>query len=125
MTVTKQGKVAISHYRVLKKYRGHTLVQVRLESGRTHQIRVHMAHIQHSVVGDPVYGGRVKLPKAATEPLRQALTGFRRQALHAVKLGLMHPRTGSAMQWATSVPTDMHDLMEALAEDARASESSQ
>jgi 23S rRNA pseudouridine1911/1915/1917 synthase len=119
MSVTERGKPAVSHVRVLKKYRAHTLVQVRLESGRTHQIRVHMAHIKHPVVGDPVYGGRLGTPKGTSESLRELLRGFRRQALHAVKLGLTHPKTGEAMQWAASVPSDMHELMEALAADAR------
>jgi 23S rRNA pseudouridine1911/1915/1917 synthase len=119
MSVTAHGRPAISHVRVLKKYRAHTLVQVRLESGRTHQIRVHMAHIRHPVVGDPVYGGRLSVPKGASESLRERLRGFRRQALHAVKLGLTHPKTGEEMQWAASVPNDMHELMEALVADAR------
>jgi 23S rRNA pseudouridine1911/1915/1917 synthase len=119
MSVTERGKPAVSHVRVLKKYRAHTLVQVRLESGRTHQIRVHMAHIRHPVVGDPVYGGRLGVPKGASEALREQLRAFRRQALHAVKLGLVHPKTGEDMQWAASVPRDMHELMEALAQDAR------
>lgn len=119
MSVTERGKPAVSHVRVLKKYRAHTQVQVRLESGRTHQIRVHMAHIKHPVVGDPVYGGRLSVPKGASEALREQLRGLRRQALHAVKLGLTHPKTGESMQWAASVPADMHELMEALAADAR------
>lgn len=120
MAVTARGKPAVSHYRVLKRYRAHTLVQVRLESGRTHQIRVHLAHLGHPVVGDPVYGGRLRFPKGASERLKQLLHDFKRQALHAVKLELVHPATGKKMQWAASVPKDMAELMEALAEDARA-----
>jgi len=119
MAVTDRGKPAISHFRVLKKYRAHTLVQVRLESGRTHQIRVHMAHIHHPVVGDPVYGGRARLPKGATTSLREYLRQFRRQALHAMKLGLVHPATDERLQWSSSVPADMHELMEVLAADHR------
>jgi 23S rRNA pseudouridine1911/1915/1917 synthase len=119
MAVTESGKPAVSHVRILKKYRAHTLVQVRLESGRTHQIRVHMAHIKHPVVGDPVYGGRPKLPKGAEAGLVAQLQGFRRQALHAVKLGLVHPVSGERMQWAASAPEDMGKLMEALAKDAK------
>jgi 23S rRNA pseudouridine1911/1915/1917 synthase len=80
---------------------------------------VHLAHIRHPVVGDPVYGGRLGIPKGASEMLRERLRAFRRQALHAVKLGLTHPKTGEALQWAASVPRDMHELMEALAQDAR------
>ena len=118
MAVSSQGKAAVSHYRVMKKYRAHTLVQVKLESGRTHQIRVHMAHLNYPVVGDPVYGGRLKIPSGASERLKDVLRGFRRQALHALKLSLTHPGTGKRVQWATSVPQDMSELMEALAQDA-------
>ncbi len=119
MAVTARGRSAVSHYRVLKKYRAHTLVQVSLESGRTHQIRVHMAHIHFPIVGDPVYGGRLRIPPRATARLAEALHGFKRQALHAAKLALIHPETGQALRWAASVPADMGRLMEALAEDAR------
>ncbi|MDH5513126.1 MAG: 23S rRNA pseudouridine(1911/1915/1917) synthase RluD, partial [Gammaproteobacteria bacterium] len=120
MAVSSQGKPAVSHYRVMKKYRAHTLVQVRLESGRTHQIRVHMAHLHYPVVGDPVYGGRLRVPAGASEKLKDVLRAFKRQALHALKLSLVHPATGKRVQWATSVPEDMSILMEALAHDARA-----
>jgi len=120
MAVSAHGKPAVSHYRVVKKYRTHTLVQVQLESGRTHQIRVHMAHLHYPVVGDPVYGGRLKIPAGAGDKLKKALRGFKRQALHALKLSLIHPRTGKRVQWATSVPEDMSKLMEALAADAKA-----
>ncbi len=118
MAVSSQGKAAVSHYRVMKKYRAHTLVQVKLESGRTHQIRVHMAHLNYPVVGDPVYGGRLKIPSGAGERLKDVLRGFKRQALHALKLSLTHPETGKRVQWATSVPRDMSELMETLAQDA-------
>ncbi len=119
MAVSRGGREAISHYRVLKKYRVHTLVQVQLESGRTHQIRVHMAHLHHPVVGDPVYGGRLRLPKGCSELLAEQLRGFKRQALHAVKLSLIHPASGKKMSWAASVPADMGALMAALADDAK------
>ncbi len=120
MAVTSAGKEAVSHYRVLKKYRAHTLVQVTLESGRTHQIRVHMAHLKFPVVGDPTYGGRLRIPKGASEKLAGLLRDFKRQALHAMKLTLLHPASGKRMQWTTSVPDDMSKLMEALAKDAKA-----
>ncbi len=120
MAVSARGKEAVSHYRVLKKYRAHTLVQVKLESGRTHQIRVHMAHLKHPVVGDPVYGGRLRLPKGCSESLAETLRAFRRQALHAMKLTLTHPATGKTVSWTASVPADMSALMEALAQDAKA-----
>ncbi|MBI3545174.1 MAG: 23S rRNA pseudouridine(1911/1915/1917) synthase RluD [Gammaproteobacteria bacterium] len=119
MAVSERGKPAVSHYRVIKKYRAHTLVQVKLESGRTHQIRVHMAHLNYPVVGDPVYGGRLKIPAGSGEDLKNILRGFKRQALHALKLGLIHPRTEKHVQWATSVPADMSELMESLAKDAK------
>lgn len=117
MAVTGSGREAVSHYRVLKKYRVHTLVQVTLESGRTHQIRVHMAHLKFPVVGDPTYGGRMRVPKGASESLVQLLHDFKRQALHAIKLQLVHPVTNKTMQWSTPVPDDMAQLMTALAED--------
>jgi len=120
MAVTGSGKPAATQYRVLKRYRAHTLLQLKLESGRMHQIRVHMAHLHFPIVGDPVYGGRLRLPKGAGERLAEALRGFKRQALHAAKLALVHPVTGERMQWAASVPADMGALMEALAGDARA-----
>jgi 23S rRNA pseudouridine1911/1915/1917 synthase len=119
MAVTSQGKEAISHVRVLKKYRAHTLVHVRLESGRTHQIRVHLAHIGFPVVGDPVYGRRLLLPKGASDALITLLRGFRRQALHALKLSLVHPESGEHVRWASSVPKDMGEVMEALAADVK------
>jgi len=117
MAVRSRGKSAVSHFRVLKKYRAHTLVQVRLESGRTHQIRVHMAHLRFPVLGDPVYGGRLKIPAGCSEQLKMALRHFKRQALHALKLSLDHPRSGERLQWASSVPEDMSSLMKVLAED--------
>lgn len=119
MAVTGSGKDAISHYRVLKKYRTHTLVQVTLDSGRTHQIRVHMAHVKFPVVGDPTYGGRMRIPKGADPELVRLLHDFKRQALHAVKLRLVHPVTGEIKQWSAPVPDDMSRLMEALSEDAK------
>jgi 23S rRNA pseudouridine1911/1915/1917 synthase len=120
MTVTERGRAAMSHYRVMKKYRAHTLVQVSLESGRTHQIRVHLAHINFPVVGDPVYGGRLRIPKDAGALLAERLRGFKRQALHATKLTLVHPESGQTLRWVAAVPPDMAALMEALAEDSRA-----
>lgn len=119
MAVTARGKPAVSHVRILKKFRGHTLVQVKLESGRTHQIRVHLAHIKYPVVGDPVYGGRAKLPKGARPALVTALQGFRRQALHAARLTLDHPETGERMQWEAPLPEDMRLLIAELEKDAK------
>ena len=119
MAVVANGKQAVTHYRVEERYRAHTLVRVQLETGRTHQIRVHMAHIHCPVTGDPVYGGRLRLPGGADETLREVLAGFRRQALHATRLELLHPTTGEMVSWEVGVPDDMAQLIEALRADAR------
>jgi 23S rRNA pseudouridine1911/1915/1917 synthase len=119
MAVTSQGRPAVSHYRVVTRYRAHTLVRVSLESGRTHQIRVHMAHVHYPVVGDPVYGGRLKLPAGCSDALAAALRGFRRQALHATRLGLIHPVTGEELSWARPMPEDMQTLVDELARDVQ------
>ncbi|SDK12816.1 ribosomal large subunit pseudouridine synthase D [Ferrimonas sediminum] len=117
MAVTEIGKPAVTHYRIAEKFRSHTRLRLRLETGRTHQIRVHMAHIKHPLVGDPLYQGRPRPTKGATEELQQVLKGFRRQALHAVKLELEHPVTSEWMQWYAPVPEDMVQLTEALRKD--------
>jgi len=112
------GKNAVTHYRVAEKYRAHTRLRLRLETGRTHQIRVHMAHIGHILVGDPVYGGRPRPPKGASEELITTLRAFKRQALHAIMLRLTHPITGELMEWHAPVPDDMKDLAQVLRADA-------
>src|SRR6185437_12109226 len=94
MAVRTDGRPAVTHYRVVKRFRGHTLVRAELETGRTHQIRVHLAHIGFPVVGDPLYGGRRRLPAGSTPNLVAELNGFKRQALHAAHLALEHPTTG-------------------------------
>ena len=119
MAVVSGGKEAITHYRVVERYRAHTLLQVRLETGRTHQIRVHMAYQHCPVVGDPVYGGRLRLPRGASVALREALANFRRQALHAARLELVHPGSGALVSWEAHVPDDMEQLITVLREDAR------
>ena len=111
------GKNAVTHYRILNKFRAHSHLQVKLETGRTHQIRVHMAHIGFPLVGDPMYGGRLKLPKAASPELIACLKGFKRQALHAWRLGFQHPETGESMEWEAEIPADMQELIRILAED--------
>jgi 23S rRNA pseudouridine1911/1915/1917 synthase len=117
MTVREGGREAVTHYRVIRRYRAHTHIRVELETGRTHQIRVHMAHIGFPLVGDRVYGGRLALPKGASEELRQALRGFPRQALHAARLQLTHPTSGRALEFTSALPADLRALLAVLARD--------
>ncbi len=117
MAVVAHGREAITHYRVLERFRAHTHITVKLETGRTHQIRVHMAHVNFPLVGDPVYGGRLRLPAGATPALRDMLQHFPRQALHAARLGLEHPRTGESMSWSAPLPEDMQQLLALLRRD--------
>ncbi len=112
-----KGKPAITHYRVIKRFRAHTHIKVILETGRTHQIRVHMAYIHYPIVGDQIYGGKQKLPKGINEELKQYLQNFKRQALHAKRLGLIHPTTGKQIDWQTPLPHDMQQLLKLLKKD--------
>jgi len=114
MAVRENGKPAVTHYRINKRYQSHTLLDVKLETGRTHQIRVHMAHIHHSIVGDPVYGNRRRVPKGMKEDDLLALRGFRRQALHAKRLGLVHPGSGETVSWEAPIPDDYTELLSML-----------
>src|SRR4030095_3239874 len=107
MAVRADGRDAVTHYRVLKRFRGHTLVRAELETGRTHQIRVHFDHVGFPLVGDPVYGTVRRIPKAASAALIAALDSFKRQALHATKLALVHPLTEKALEWEAPMPADM------------------
>ena len=118
MAVVTGGREAVTHYRVVERFRHHTYIKVNLETGRTHQIRVHMAQLHHPLVGDPTYGGRLRLPAGSSSALREALRGFRRQALHAGLLGLIHPESGAALQWEAPLPDDMQQLLDALRADA-------
>jgi len=115
--VIENGKEAVTHYRVLERFRAHTHVSVRLETGRTHQIRVHMSHIRYPLVGDQLYGGRLQIPKACSPELTQQLHGFKRQALHARRLGFVHPRTGEECGWEADLPDDMVALIAAMKND--------
>lgn len=115
--VTESGKPAVTHYRVKERFRGHTHVRCRLETGRTHQIRVHMAHVRHPLIGDPVYGGRFKLPPGAGESLKTLLREFPRQALHAHKLCFEHPVSGVPVECLAPLPDDMLMLLDTLRED--------
>lgn len=118
--VREQGKPAVTHYRVIERFGRYTLIQVKLETGRTHQIRVHMAHIRYPLLGDPLYSSRFQLPAGCSKQLAKVLPGFKRQALHAEKLGLKHPLTGEYCQWQMPMPNDMQNLLEALRQNDQA-----
>ncbi|MGP1665401.1 MAG: RluA family pseudouridine synthase, partial [Rhodanobacter sp.] len=113
----EDGKRAVTHYRLRERFRAHSLLQCQLETGRTHQIRVHLTSIGHSLVGDPLYGGGLKLPKGANDELIATLRSFRRQALHAEKLSFVHPATGEEVSFSADRPPDMHALVEILRAD--------
>lgn len=117
MAVRSDGRPSVTHYRLMQRFRAHTLLHVELESGRTHQIRVHLAHIGYPVVGDPVYGGRRRFPAGASTKLVAALEGFKRQALHAARLRLVHPLSGKELEWEAPLPADMARLVALLEAD--------
>ena len=119
--VRRDGKEAVTHYRLEQRFKRHTLIRVKLETGRTHQIRVHMSHINYPLVGDQVYGGRFQMPADCSPELAEALRNFKRQALHAAKLGLEHPETGEYCEWEQPLPADMQHLLKVLAENELAS----
>jgi len=112
--VRVNGKDAVTHYRVINRYANHTHVKASLETGRTHQIRVHLSHIGYPLVGDPLYGGRLRFPKKAREEIKETLKAFQRQALHSKKLTLKHPTTGKVMSWEIELPDDMSMLLDVL-----------
>lgn len=118
MAVVKNGREARTRYRVVQRFRYHTYIKVLLETGRTHQIRVHMAYLHYPLVGDPTYGGRLRFPAGASVQLQEALRQFKRQALHAGELGLIHPMTNASMRWDAPLPVDMQKLLEVLSADA-------
>lgn len=118
MAVLPRGKDAITHFRVERRFPNHTLLKVNLETGRTHQIRVHLAHMKYPIVGDPLYGGRPRVPAGASQELRDALQQFPRQALHAAKLELEHPATGELCSWRSELPDDMAGLLDILDEQS-------
>jgi len=115
--VRQSGKEAVTQYRVEQRFTHHTLVRLQLETGRTHQIRVHMAHIRYPLLGDPVYGGRFQMPPKCSPELEQVLRSFKRQALHAAKLGLDHPDTGEYLEWEQPLPEDMVRLLTAFSDN--------
>ena len=118
MSVRADGRPAVTHYRVIERFRGHTWLRVMLETGRTHQIRLHLSHAGYPLVGDPVYGRRLRLPPGATLRLQATLRGFRRQALHAAKLVFPHPQDGRQVEVESPLPGDFAELLDALREDA-------
>lgn len=119
MAVISNGKEAVTHYRVIEKYRAHTLVKVILDTGRTHQIRVHMADNKMPLVGDKTYGGRLRLPRDSSQEFIKELKAFPRQALHAFQLGFEHPASYEFMKWQAEMPQDMLDLIKALKQDVK------
>lgn len=121
MAVVEHGKAAITHFRIIRKYRSHTHIRLQLETGRTHQIRVHMAWLKYPIVGDPVYAGRAHLPKGASEELIDMLQTFPRQALHACAISLQHPMTEKTLACEAPLPEDMQQLLEILENDAAGS----
>jgi len=118
MAVVNNGRPAVTHFRVSERFRAHSHIRVQLETGRTHQIRVHMAHIRYPLLGDPVYGGRLRIPAACSPELEEQLRQFRRQALHAARLQLSHPQSGELMEWLAPLPEDMRILLAVLRADA-------
>lgn len=114
MAVIADGKEAITHFNVLQKFKNFSEIKVNLETGRTHQIRVHLANLRHPLVGDQVYGGRLTLPKSITEELKIKLHQFKRQALHAKKLSFVHPVTDKMVSFETEIPEDMQQLIEMI-----------
>ncbi|VAW87790.1 Ribosomal large subunit pseudouridine synthase D [hydrothermal vent metagenome] len=116
MAVVDDGKPAMTHYRVLERYAHHTYLKVNLSTGRTHQIRVHFSHMNHPLIGDPVYGGRLRIPKQANDELANCLRGFRRQALHAGRLKFEHPLTRDSVEFSRPVPKDMEDMLNIMRE---------
>lgn len=111
------GKPAVTHYRVHERFRGFTHVRCKLETGRTHQIRVHMALIGHPLLGDPVYGGRLRIPKGMAPEFIEQLRAFRRQALHAGRLSFIHPASGEPVSFTAPIPEDMAFIIDVLRDD--------
>ncbi len=117
MRVSEGGRAAVTHYRVQQKFRAHTLLEIQLETGRTHQIRVHLQHIGSPIVGDPVYGLRRRLPAGASPALVAALQGLKRQALHACRLEFPHPGGRKDVTATSPLPADLALLVEGLVDD--------
>ena len=119
MAVVADGKPAVTHFRIAHRFKHYTQLQVNLETGRTHQIRVHMAHRKWPLIGDPVYGGRQRVPAGASDLLMSTLRSFPRQALHAQALEFEHPASGDWMEFETELPDDLVNLLEILDSEDR------
>ena len=117
MAVRENGREAVTHYRLLKRFREHSHIKVQLETGRTHQIRVHMSYLHHPIVGDPVYAGRHRVPAGAQQELLDYLQAFKRQALHAWRLSFVHPESGEDVTFEAPLPDDMQQLITLLQTD--------
>jgi len=122
MAVRSDGRAATTHFRIEERFRAHTFARISLESGRTHQIRVHLTHIGYPIVGDPVYGGRRRVPAGASPHLLAVLSAFKRQALHAARLEFVHPLSGAPVSFDAPLPPDMQALLRVLRQDREASE---
>ena len=116
MAVQEGGKPALTHFQVVRKFGHYSLIQLQLETGRTHQIRVHMAHINYPLLGDPVYGGRARIPAGVDAALIDTIRGFRRQALHAERLSFIHPGSREPVSFEAPLPADFQQLLDALIE---------
>ena len=124
MAVRENGREAITHYRLLQRFREHSHIKVRLETGRTHQIRVHMSHLHHPIVGDPIYAGRHRVPAGAQAELVDYLQAFKRQALHAWRLSFLHPESGEEVSYEAPIPDDMQQLLSLLQADLQTDDTS-
>lgn len=122
MAVRENGREAVTHYRLMQRFREHSHVKVQLETGRTHQIRVHMSYLRHPIVGDPVYAGRQRIPAGAQQELLDYLQSFKRQALHAWQLSFVHPESGEDVSYQAPLPEDMQQLINLLQADLKANE---
>ena len=119
MSVSRNGKPATTSYKVLERYRAHSLLEIQIETGRTHQIRVHLSHKKYPLLGDPLYGGRPRLPTSPSEELKESISKLKRQALHSSCLSFLHPSSGKRVVFKSSLPKDIQDMLSILARDKK------